>query len=338
MGQKPRFFTGNSAAHYHAKNFLLSWRDNVFFRPQDVVTGLKLLYDPAMLVKGFSKALFSTWFYLPEIRAVFDAGEGINFSLAGRLIKADAVFLTHGHTDHFAGLLNLLIARTRLGPADTSFEPVSVYYPAADANLRLYIDYVQRHLQTNGFPEIAHFQPVSPGQDVSLRTLRRHFARVFPVRHGHLPAVGYCIFETKDKVRPAYAHHSSAEIGHLIAQAGRPAILEPMDVPLVCYTGDVQEGVHAPCERPRMLIHESTFLSENDRAGSDHATLSEALDAARRIEPLELLLFHFSARYHPEEIRGTLRELLEASPMPSCQISYALPGRIFSTLPQEETG
>lgn len=283
-----------------------------------------------MLIRGFSKALFSTWFQVSEIRAVFDAGEGINFFLAGRLTRVDFVFLTHGHTDHFAGLLNLLVARARLGPREEAVAPLSIYYPAADANLRLYVAYIQQHLQLNGFPELARWQPVGPGEDYPLPGLRRHWVRVFPVSHGPLPSVGYCVFETRDKVRAEYAGRPPREIGQLIARQGRPQVLVPVDVPLVCYTGDSEGRVDAPCSRPLLLLHEATFLTEPDRSGSKHATLEEALDAAGRLAPAELLLFHFSARYTAEEIRRALSERLAAQPLESCRIFCALPGRFFS--------
>lgn len=282
-----------------------------------------------MLVRGFSKALFSTWFYLPEIRSVFDAGEGINFALAGRLVRAESVFLTHGHTDHFTGLLNLLIARDRLSSGEEPPAPLHVFFPGADANLRLYLDYVQQHLKANGFPEIAHFQAVAPGDRMPLPGLRRHFVQVFPVRHGPLPAVGYCLFETRDKVRAEFVGLSPEEISRSIQEKGREAILVPVDSPVACYPGDSEGSIDAPCRKPRLLFHEATFLSESDRGESDHATLSEALESARRIQPSELILFHFSMRYRIEEIRSELGRQLGELPLPDCQVFCAFPGRAF---------
>ena len=284
-----------------------------------------------MLIRGFSKALFSTWFHLPEVRAVFDAGEGINFFLGGRLTKVDSVFLTHGHTDHFTGLLNLLIARTRLSPRENSLPPVDLYYPEADTNLKLYTDYVQAHLRKNDFPEVARFHPVSPGNDYELPRLRKHFARVFPIKHGALPAVGYCVFETRNKVRSEYADRGPDEIGRLVAEAGRSTVLEPIEVPLVCYTGDSECAVEAPCQRPKVLFHEATFLTEEDRGDSNHVILSEAFESAQKLNPEELFLFHFSSRYEVEEITRALESQLEACPLESCKVSCALPGRLFVT-------
>lgn len=284
-----------------------------------------------MLVRGYSKALFSTWFYVPDVRAVFDAGEGINFSLGGRLTKADVVFLTHGHSDHFTGLLNLIIARTRLGPgkSEDPMPQLTIFYPEADANLRLYLDYIQRHLEANNVPEVAVFRPVKPGEEHPMPGQRKRFIRTFPVRHGQLPSVGYIIFETRDKLRPEYEGLPPREVGQLIQGQGKEKILIPIDVSLVCYTGDSECAAEAPCDAPKLLLHEATFLTEDDRHGSFHATLAEALDSARRMQARQLLLFHFSARYFAEDIRRALSELLEATPMPGCQVGYALPGRMY---------
>jgi hypothetical protein len=118
-------------------------------------------------------------------------------------------------------------------------------------------------------------------------------------------------------------------VGERIAKLGRDTVLEPVDTPLVCYTGDSEGRVDAPCERPCVLLHEATFLTEEDRSGSKHATLSEALDAAHRLRPAELILFHFSARYLPEAIRRAVTESLHTRPIPDCRVSCAFPGRPF---------
>jgi len=289
-----------------------------------------------MLIRGFSRALFSTWFSVPEIRSVFDAGEGINYLLGGRLARANTVFMSHGHTDHFTGLLNLLIARTRLATNEEDLPPVDIYYPEAEANLVLYTEYVQSHLATNNFPEVARFHAIAAGNDYSLPGLRRHFVRVFPVKHGPMRSVGYCVFETQDKVQADYADRGPREISQLIAEKGRAAVLEPQDVPLVCYSGDAERAIDAPCEQPRLLLHEATFLSGEDRGESDHATLSEALESARKLTPSELLLFHFSSRYYTEDIVDALDAELQARPLEGCKVSYALPGRLFTN--EEEEG
>ena len=284
---------------------------------------------PLVLIRGFSKALFSTWFHVPEVRSVFDAGEGINFSMGGRLSKVDAVFLSHGHTDHFTGLLNLLIARTRLAPLESSIPPVQVYFPGKAQNLVRYIDYVKQHLEANDFPPVVEFHSVSAGDEFPHPTLSRHFIRVFEVKHGPLPAVGYCVFETRDKVREAYADLEPREVGRKIGEVGKEEVLKSVDVALVCYSGDTECAIEAPCHQPKLLLHEATFLTEEDRRSTDHATLAEALEAARLMEPAEMLLFHFSARYEAEDIRGAVERQLGETPLPKTNVLYALPGRVF---------
>lgn len=58
-----------------------------------------------------SSALFSTWFFIEEFGALFDAGDGVSAALMQRSRKVKHVFVTHADRD-VADLLSLAQTRT----------------------------------------------------------------------------------------------------------------------------------------------------------------------------------------------------------------------------------
>jgi ribonuclease Z len=52
-----------------------------------------------------------------------------------------------------------------------------------------------------------------------------------------------------------------------------------------------------------VLIHEGTYLNDEDRHGTYHTTVKEACEIARKAEVKTLVLTHISQRYEEEEIK-----------------------------------
>ena len=86
-----------------------------------------------LTVVGHSRALYSTWIHVPELGLLLDAGEGVNEGLGGRLAAVDTIAISHGHTDHFTGLMNAVLTRRRMGgQATLERPPLRVIYPRDD--------------------------------------------------------------------------------------------------------------------------------------------------------------------------------------------------------------
>ena len=68
-----------------------------------------------LTITGYSTALFATWYFIEELRLLFDAGDGVAPTLLQKSRKIDHIFLSHADRDHVTGLLRLneLIARDR---------------------------------------------------------------------------------------------------------------------------------------------------------------------------------------------------------------------------------
>ena len=115
-------------------------------------------------LKGFSRALFSTWLYHKRFNILFDCGEGVATALQNRVFGIRRIFLSHGHADHIAGLVNLLNIRN-LGAGDQT-APLQIYYPNNNKLLEFMIDYLVRTQKDLSFP--LTWIPIEPNQSFRL--------------------------------------------------------------------------------------------------------------------------------------------------------------------------
>ena len=115
-------------------------------------------------LKGFSRALFSTWLYHKRFNILFDCGEGVASALQNRVFGIRRIFLSHGHADHIAGLVNLLNIRN-LGAGDQT-APLQIYYPINNKLLEYMIDYLTRTQKDLSFP--LTWIPIEPGEVLKL--------------------------------------------------------------------------------------------------------------------------------------------------------------------------
>lgn len=57
---------------------------------------------------AYSKALHSNWVLSLEFGTLFDCGEDCATMLGNKVFAVERILLSHGHTDHIAGLPNFL--------------------------------------------------------------------------------------------------------------------------------------------------------------------------------------------------------------------------------------
>lgn len=252
---------------------------------------------------------------------MIDCGEGAQRQMRKmrlNLARISVIFISHLHGDHCFGLPGLLSSISMLGrTADLNlFGPVGL-----EAYLRpILTQFCDRMPYQVRITEIDHQQSQQIWVDkaVSVQTI--------PLSH-RTPAVGYLFREQRqilhlDKAsaeffgvpRSAYpqllrGEDYITEEGETIAnarltKAGTPprsyaycsdTVRLPENVPLL-------QGVN-------LLYHEATFLtSERERAQqTGHSTASDAAQMALEAEVGQLIIGHYSARYH-----GTQAHLQEA--------------------------
>ncbi len=270
--------------------------------------------------KGFSKALFSTWIYHRRFGALFDAGEGVATVLMNRVFGIRRVFLSHGHADHIAGLINLINIRN-LGAGDQT-QSLTIHFPRGNhfiETIRQYLTKTQNELSF-----ALEWLPIEADERIELDDKRgKTFMRTFRTQHSQKQlSLGFNIFEQRRRLRPEFVGKPQEEINAAVRTLGKDRVSESFDQIIFTYGGD-SRPINPELVRDSLLLcHECTYLNAGDdeRNFQQHSTLDEVLEVAKAAHVKGLLLFHLSVRYTIDEIRNQVqaalhRHGLEISPL-----------------------
>ncbi len=288
-------------------------------------------------LRGFSRALFSTWLYHKRFNILFDAGEGVATALGNRVFGIRRIFLSHGHADHIAGLVNLLNIRN-LGAGDQTAS-LKIYYPKNNRLLEFLIDYLGRTQRDLSFP--LEWIPVEPELEIVLEDQKgRVFARTFETRHSQRQlSVGYNIVEIRRKLKPEFEGLSQKDLNHFIWSQGKAAIAEDTEKIVFSYGGDSRPINAEKIRNSLFLCHECTYINRDDdeRNFQQHSFLDEALLTARDAEVKTLLLFHTSLRYNVEALREAVLEAMNRIEV-TCRVLLLYEDKIFEVVKNRISG
>lgn len=252
---------------------------------------------------GFSRALFSTWLYHRRFNILFDAGEGVATSLCNRVFGIRRVFLSHGHADHIAGLVNLLNIRN-LGAGDQT-AGLKIYIPKNNKLIEFIIDYLTRTQKALSFD--LEWIPIEPGLDIELEDQRNKvFIRSFQTEHSQRQlSLGYNIIEKRRRLKPEYEGIPQHELNKIVWTKGRDEIATEFEKIIFTYGGDSRPINPDLIRNSLFLCHECTYMSSDDdeRNFQQHSFLDEVLETARNAGVETLLLFHTSLRYNLDELQ-----------------------------------
>ncbi len=281
-------------------------------------------------LRGFSRALFSTWLYHRRFNILFDAGEGVSTSLLNRVFGIRRVFLSHGHADHIAGLINLINIRN-LGAGDQTAS-LQIYFPRDNKLIEYVTDYLTRTQKDLSFK--LEWVPLDADEKIVLDDQKsKIFMRTFKTRHSQRQlSLGYNIIELRRRLKPEFVGLSQREINETIWAKGKAEVAEEVEKIIFSYGGDSR-----PIEPERVfeslfLCHECTYLNleDDERNFQQHSYLDEVLEMAKAAKVETLLLFHTSLRYNLDELRKKLEEGI-ARQKPGCRILVLYGDSIFDT-------
>lgn len=275
-----------------------------------------------LTITGYSTALFSTWIFIEEMRLLFDAGDGVMAGLMHKSGKIRHVAMSHADRDHVYGLMQVNHHCAHRGLE-------ALFYPAEAGFFKGMREACYRFDRetTDGFPWV----PTRPGDafdltpELGLRVVESNHIPVFG------KSVGYIVTRKFRKLKAEYVGLDQAALEKIGRERGSSFLTEPREEPLLGFSGDT--GVMHPNQWRgcRVLIHEATFLREEEmeleREGYQHSLLRDVLAMAQQAEVGRLLLIHFSSRYKAAEIEAAIREYAHDLDL-TMPVSIIAPGRI----------
>ena len=273
-----------------------------------------------MRITAYSTALYSTWIFLEELRLLLDAGDGVAAALGGKGRKAKVVALSHSDRDHVTGLLQLQQLHAR-------HNGLRVLYPADSRGIPMLAEFCRRFDPWAG--PFVNWERVLPDERVALEG----DLALIPVRNTHVPgggvrSLGYKIVRRVRKLRAEFEGASGA----ILREMDRERITETIERPVLAFSGDTGPMEADVWAGQPILIHEATFLRQEDvERGPErtqlHSCLNEVLDLARAARPGRLVLTHLSPRYGEEEAREEIARAARAMGL-ECPVWLVPPGRM----------
>jgi ribonuclease Z len=258
-------------------------------------------------LRGYSKAMYSTWFHYKPARLLFDAGEGVSSYMENFIFGIEAICLSHGHYDHIGGLGGII--HSRASARGDKEKPLTIYYPKGDRMVELLRGYLG-HISDNVKYDLV-WTPVEPGDEIPIGSEKqRGLLNVFSVRHSARTVnVGYRLIERRTRLRPELQGMPPQAIEQHAAEHGREAVSEAYDQTLIAYCGDSVAVDPDAVRGAEVLMHEGTFIDSNDRANEVHSTVREALDVAMEADVKALVLMHISTRYPKRQLETMIRKI-----------------------------
>jgi len=257
---------------------------------------------------GFSRALFSTWLYHKRFNILFDVGEGVSTALYNRVFGIRRIFLSHGHADHIAGLVNLINIRN-LGAGNQTAE-LKIYYPGNNFLIGLIKDYLAKTQISLSFK--LDWIEINSGDEIQLDDQKgRLSVRAFKTKHSQKQlSLGYNIVEVRRRLRAEFEGKTQKEIKESVVEQGKDAVAEDFEKILFTYGGDSRPIAPEKIKGSLFLCHECTYVSieDDERNFQQHSTLDSVLKVAKDAEVKNLLLFHTSLRYNLSSLKSCIRK------------------------------
>lgn len=245
-----------------------------------------------------------------------DCGEGAQISFARarlNMTRLGHIFLSHLHGDHCFGLFGLL---STMGLVGHTGEVVIHAHPDAEKLFRPMLDYFCRE---NPF-EI-RFNPISPTSSEAIYSDRSVTVRAIPLRH-RIPTCGFLFQEAEGERHlrgdvasfyniPNYMRQAIKQGADFTTPDGRiipnAQLTTPPTPPAryaYCSDTSYSERIVPYIEGADVLYHEATYADDCEHLSRQtfHSTARQAARIARAAGVGQLVIGHFSSRYHDKSV------------------------------------
>lgn len=275
-----------------------------------------------LTISGYSTALFSTWYFIEELGLLFDCGDGISSALLQKSRKIEHAFISHADRDHLTGLFQFNQLNARPGFPVIHYPKDCGSFPAIE-NFSKKFD---THVSGTVWKQLIDKEKVWIKKDVYVQAIRNNHV---PCDINTFKSFGYKVVQVKQKLKPEYVNLPPLDIKKVIEELGKDHAYNTIETTLLCYSGDT------PCENfehwnnAKVLIHEATFLNEQEAPAEEahrnkHSLLENVIKEVSQINIEVLILGHFSSRYSDEQIDENII---------SCCKKYQLKIPVFRVLP-----
>lgn len=259
-----------------------------------------------LTISGYSTALFSTWYFIEELGLLFDAGEGLSSSLLQKSRKINHVFISHADRDHLTGLFQFNQLNARPGLPVIYFPKDCGSFPAIETFSKKFDPHVSG----------TSWQPIMANQIITIKD----GIEVESFRNNHVKAdedivksLSYKVFAVKSKLKSEFSLLSPDQIKSIVLEKGKAFTTEKVRTNILSYSGDSPVEDYSVWDNSKILIHEATFLNNEESSikkhGNSHSTLEEVIKMVSEIKVETLVLGHFSSRYSQAEIDTTIQKL-----------------------------
>ena len=278
-------------------------------------------------------AIVLEYFYYKKDTLLFDCGEGTQKQLmkAGiSFMDISNIFITHWHADHFAGLIPLLQTMN----LEKRKDELTIFAPEANK-------FVQAILN------LGYFGVRFPVRAIDVPFEGKNIAKIYETKHYEIlsvpvlhtvPSVAFA-FKEKDVwridekrlkelgLRKGKWLKELKENGEAFYNSKKIRIEDVAYLQKglkIVYSGDTK-----PCENmielardADLLIHDATFLEEDEDKQKYHSSVKDAAKIAKKANVKKLILTHISRRYKKEDVDKLLKEAKEV--FENVEVSYDL--------------
>lgn len=278
-------------------------------------------------------AIVLEYFYYRKDTLLFDCGEGTQKQLMNAGVSfmgIDKIFITHWHADHFAGLIPLLQTMN----LERRKSELTIFAPEASRFVHGILNLGYFGLR---FPVKAIDVPFEGKEITKVHETKLYEILSVPVLHT-VPSVAFA-FKEKDvwRIDENKLEKLGLKRGKWLKELkesgeafynGRKIRIEDVATLQkglkVVYSGDTK-----PCENlielakgADLLIHDATFLEEDDDTQKYHSSVKEASKIAKKANVKKLILTHISRRYQKEDVERLLNEAKEV--FDNVEVAYDL--------------
>jgi ribonuclease Z len=261
---------------------------------------IKKLLHNGLTIEGYSRAAVQTYWRIQELKLGFDLG-----AQPWDFMGTATWFVSHTHLDHIAAL-PVYVARRRMMKMD----PPTIYVPAHSVDTLHQLLRTFSRLDRGRLP--CELIGVAVGDEIELS--RELVVSAHPTAHT-VPSLGYIVWERRRKLKREYQGLPGEEIRDI--RLSGVDVAEETRLPRIAYLGDSNpRGLDDTPDmyRAEVLIGEMTFVAPSHRTElihkHGHMHLDDIVARRDRFENQQIILAHFSTRYHPRQIREHVERAL----------------------------